>query len=103
MQIAIGLYPEFTALDAMGPYAVLQHIPGAELVLCAAQKGELADDKGLLRLTISHTFADVPTPDVLLVPGGFITRKLAHDGEPIVEWIKAAHPTTTWTTSVCTG
>jgi transcriptional regulator GlxA family with amidase domain len=103
VQIAIGLYPGFTALDAIGPYSVLTHLPGAEVVICAAKKGELADDNDLLHLDIAHTFDDVPTPDVLLVPGGLVTRKLARDGDPIVDWIKAAHPTTTYTTSVCTG
>jgi transcriptional regulator GlxA family with amidase domain len=103
MQIAIGLYPEFTALDAIGPYQVLTQVPGAEVVLCAAERGRLSDDNGLLHFDIEHTFADVPTPDIVLVPGGFITRKLARDGDPIVEWIRAAHPHTTFTTSVCTG
>jgi len=103
MQIAIGLYPEFTSLDAMGPYQVLQHVPDAELVLCAERTGILTDDKGLLRLEIERTFDDVPRPDVLLVPGGYITRSIAVEGNPVVGWIRAAHPTTTWTTSVCTG
>jgi len=103
MQIAIGLYPEFTSLDAMGPYQVLQHLPHSELVLCAEQTGLLRDDIGLLNIDVRHTFDDVPHPDVLVVPGGYITRSLAVDGNPVVEWIRGAHPTTTWTTSVCTG
>lgn len=103
MQIAIGLYPEFTALDAIGPYQVLTQVPGVDVVLCAAESGRLSDDNGLLHFDIEHTFADVPTPDLLLVPGGFITRKLARDRDPIVDWIAAAHEHTTYTTSVCTG
>lgn len=103
MQIAIGLYPGFTALDAIGPYQVFTNMPGAEVVVCGARKGDLADDNGLLHLDIAHTFDDIPQPDVLLVPGGMITRKLARDGDPIVEWIRGAHPHTTYTTSVCTG
>ncbi len=103
MQIAIGLYPEFTSLDAMGPYQVLQYLPDAEVVLCAERTGLLRDDVGLLNIDVRHTFAEVPRPDVLLVPGGFITRTLAVEGNPVVEWIRAAHPHTTWTTSVCTG
>ena len=103
MQIAIGLYPEFTALDAIGPYQVLTQVPGVDVVLCAAQTGRLSDDNGLLHFDIEHTFADVPTPDMLLVPGGFVTRKLARDRDPIVEWIASAHEHTTYTTSVCTG
>jgi transcriptional regulator GlxA family with amidase domain len=103
MQIAIGLYPEFTALDAIGPYQVLTQVPGVEVVLCAAETGRLSDDNGLLHLDIEHTFADVPRPDLLLVPGGFVTRRLARDRDPIVDWIAAAHEHTTYTTSVCTG
>jgi transcriptional regulator GlxA family with amidase domain len=103
MQIALGLYPKMTALDAMGPYAVLSQLPDTDLVLCAERAGRLSDDNNRLHLEVEATFADVPTPDVLLVPGGFVTRAMANEGEPIVEWIRAAHPTTTWTTSVCTG
>jgi len=103
MQVAIGLYPGFTCLDAIGPYQVLSNVPGTEVVVCAARKGDLADDNGLLHFDIQHTFDDVPTPDLLLVPGGIITRRLARDGDPIVDWIRAAHPHTAYTTSVCTG
>lgn len=103
MQIAIGLYPGLTVLDAIGPYQVLSQVPGDEVVVCAERTGRLTDDNGLLHFDIEHTFADVPRPDLLLVPGGLITRKLAREGDPIVDWIAAAHPHTTYTTSVCTG
>jgi transcriptional regulator GlxA family with amidase domain len=103
MQIAIGLYAGFTALDAIGPYAVFTNLPGANVVLCAERAGHLADDRELLHLEIAHTFDDAPTPDVLLVPGGLITRRIAKTGGPIIDWIRAAHVTTAYTTSVCTG
>jgi transcriptional regulator GlxA family with amidase domain len=103
MQIAIGLYPGFTALDAIGPYAVFTSVPGADVVVCAERKGPLADESDLLHFDLEHTFDDVPTPDILLVPGGLITRRVAAEGGPIVDWIRAAHETTTYTTSVCTG
>jgi transcriptional regulator GlxA family with amidase domain len=103
MQIAIALYPGFTALDAIGPYQVLSNLPGAEIVVCAEQKGLLPDDNDLLHFDIAHTFDDVPSPDVLLVPGGMITRKIALERGPIVDWIRSVHETTTHTTSVCTG
>lgn len=103
MQIAIGLYPGFTALDAIGPYQVLTQLPDHDVVLCAERTGRLSDDNGLLHLDVEHTFDDVPTPDVTLVPGGFVTRRLAQDRAPIVDWLAKAHERTTWTTSVCTG
>ena len=103
MQIAIGLYPGLTALDVVGPYQVLTLVPGVEVVLCAEQTGRLTDDNGLLHFDVEHTFDDVPSPDVLIVGGGFATRALATHDSRIVQWIRDAHPTTTWTTSVCTG
>jgi transcriptional regulator GlxA family with amidase domain len=103
MQIAIALYPGVAALDFVGPYTVLTQLPGADVVLCAAERGVLADDSGLLRVDVEHTFDDVPAPSLLLVPGGMVTRRMARDGGAIVEWIAAAHATTTYTTSVCTG
>jgi transcriptional regulator GlxA family with amidase domain len=103
VQIAIGLYQEFTALDFVGPYQVFTNVPGAEVVLCAEAPGRVSDDNGLLHLDVPVGFDDVPAPDLLLVPGAFVTRKLAAGGHPIVDWIRRAHETTTWTTSVCTG
>jgi transcriptional regulator GlxA family with amidase domain len=103
MQIAVALYPQFTSLDAIGPYQVLQHLPGVEILFVAERAGEIADDNGALRLTVDRTFTDVPSPDVIVVPGGMVTRSLATPEEPIVQWIRAVDATTTWTTSVCTG
>ncbi|MCT2582976.1 DJ-1/PfpI family protein [Actinophytocola gossypii] len=103
MIIAIGLYPGFTALDALGPYQVFTTVPEAEVVLCAAEPGTVVDDHDLLHLNVDATFADVPRPDVLLVPGGPASLALARDDAPIVEWVRNAHPHTRWTTSVCTG
>jgi transcriptional regulator GlxA family with amidase domain len=102
MQIAIALYPELTSLDFVGPYQVFANLPGAEIVLCAERRGRLQDDT-VLAIEVEHTFDDVPHPDVLLVPGGFVARKIARDGGPIVDWVRQAHETTQWTTSVCTG
>ena len=103
MQIAIGLYPGLTMLDAIGPYQVFTAVPDLDVVLCAAERGRVSDDNGLVHLDIEHTFEDVRGPDVTLVPGGYASRRLARDRAPIVDWIVATHPTTTFTTSVCTG
>src|ERR1700730_8440966 len=103
MIIAIGLYQGFTALDAIGPYEVLSCLHGADIVICAEHTGPLDDQYDLLHLRIDTTFADVPRPDVLLVPGSPTAAQYAADGHPIVDWIRQAHPHTAWTTSVCTG
>lgn len=103
MIVALGLYQGFTSLDAIGPYEVLTYLPDTEVVLCAETPGVVDDHNNLIHLRIDKTFADVPRPDVLLVPGGPIAGRYAKDNHPIVDWIRQAHPHTTWTTSVCTG
>jgi transcriptional regulator GlxA family with amidase domain len=103
MQIAIGLYPGFTVLDAIGPYQVFAELPDSETIVCAARRGRLDDEDRQLHFEIEHTFDDVREPDVLLVPGG-CTPDLIPDGyAPVIDWIRAAHPHAMYTTSVCTG
>jgi putative intracellular protease/amidase len=102
MQTAILLYPALTALDAIGPYDVLSRIPDMEVVFVAQDAGEYRTDQGSLGLMADAGFADVTSPDVLVVPGGFGTRPLMTDAAHI-DWVRAVHETTTWTTSVCTG
>jgi putative intracellular protease/amidase len=102
MQTAILLYPAITALDAVGPYDVLSRIPGMDVVFVAETPGEYRTDVGSLGLTADAAMADVTTPDVVLVPGGFGTRPLMRDPAHL-DWLRQVHTATTWTTSVCTG
>ncbi len=103
MQIAIPIYPAFTALDAIGPYEVLQRLPGAEVVFCSETAGEVRTEQGMLGIVADRSLADVRSPDVVVVPGGTGTRFLLDRDGPYASWLAAVHETTTWTTSVCTG
>lgn len=103
MQIAIALFPRVTVLDAVGPYEVLQRLPGAAVTFVGERTGEVRADNGFLGLTVDATFADVPAPDVVVVPGGIGTRALLSPGSAILDWVRAAHETSRFTTSVCTG
>lgn len=103
MLVAIGLFEKHTALDSLGPYAVLTQMPDAEVIFVAEKKGLLSDDVGSLVIDVKHTFDEVTRPDIVMVPGGFLTRYIARAGHPIIDWLRVVHPTTTWTTSVCTG
>jgi putative intracellular protease/amidase len=101
MKIAIALFDRFTALDAIGPYEVLSRLPGAELVFVGEAPHAFRTDMGLA-VVAGAGFADVPAADVLLVPGGPGTRSMIRNG-PLLDWVRRLHPTTQWTTSVCTG
>jgi putative intracellular protease/amidase len=102
MQVAIALFPRNTALDAVGPYEVLQRVPSIDVVFVGHRRGEVRTDNGMLGLTCDATFDEVTRPDVVLVPGGVGTRTLMRD-EVILDWIREAHRHTLFTTSVCTG
>ena len=103
MDIAIALFPRVTALDAIGPYEVLQRLPGATVTFVGAERGEIRTENGFLGLSVDATFDEVPAPDVVVVPGGIGTRTLLDPGTPLLDWVQAAHRTSRWTTSVCTG
>jgi transcriptional regulator GlxA family with amidase domain len=89
MEIAILLFPRLTALDAVGPYDVLRGLPDSTVRFVAAEPGPQVID-------------DVPAPDVLVVPGGAGELPM-RSNERVMGWIRGAHETSTWTTSVCTG
>lgn len=103
MQVAIGLFPGFTVLDAIGPYQVFAEHPDMEVVVCAARRGRLDDEDRQLHFDIDHTFEEIPRPDILLVPGGCTPARIPDAYRPVIDWIRAAHEHTTYTTSVCTG
>ena len=101
-QIAIVVYPGFTALDFIGPYEVLRNLPDAEVRFVWHEPGPVAADSGVLLVGATHSFDETPSPDILLVPGGMTTFEHARD-EKLLEWVRRAHQTATWTASVCSG
>ena len=100
--IAIPLFPRFTALDGIGPYEVLQRIPDFDVTFVGHERGVVRSDNGFLGIEVDATFEELPAPDVVVFPGGIGTRALLHD-ERVLDWLRQAHATTTFTTSVCTG
>jgi putative intracellular protease/amidase len=101
MDIVIPIYDDFTALDAIGPYEVLSRI-GGTVRFIGREAGPVRTDNGMLTVLAEASFADAPAPDVIVVPGGIGTRALTTD--PVwLDWLRAVHATSQWTTSVCTG
>jgi len=102
MQVACLLYDRFTALDIVGPFEVLNTLPGAEPVFVAERTGPVRNESDTMSIVADRSLDEVPHPDIVVVPGGFGTRNLLHH-EPILSWLRSAHETSTYTTSVCTG
>jgi putative intracellular protease/amidase len=103
MDIAIPLFDRFTALDAVGPYEVLSRLPDARVHFLAADgPGPKQTETGMLTILAERPLSDLPNPDVVVFPGGIGTRALMGD-EAVLDWVRTAHETSQWTTSVCTG
>src|SRR5215475_8870610 len=102
MQIAYLLYERFTALDVIGPHDVFNSVPGNESVFVAEKPGPVRNESDTLSLVAEASLDELPRPDIVVVPGGFGNRVLL-EHEPLHDWIRKAHESTTWTTSVCTG
>jgi transcriptional regulator GlxA family with amidase domain len=102
IEIAFLLFEGITALDAVGPYEVLQRLPGARVRMLGARRGPVRTQEGSLSLFADDALADCPHPGILVVPGGYGVDRLLRD-EATLAWIRGAHATSQWTTSVCTG
>jgi len=101
-QVAFVAYPGFTALDMIGPYEVLRNLPGAEVRFVWHESGPITADSGVLVIGATHSLAETPSPDVILVPGGPSTPVHARD-DALLDWLRQAHQRAQWTTSVCSG
>ncbi len=101
-QIAIMLYPGYTALDFIGPYEVLRNLPDAEVRFVWHEPGPIEADSGVLLVGATHSFDETPSPDIILIPGGLSSFQHAR-GERVLDWVRKAHETSDWTTSVCSG
>jgi transcriptional regulator GlxA family with amidase domain len=103
MQIAIPIYDGFTALDAVGPYDVLQQMPGSEVVFCAPEPRIYRTESGSLGIAADAAFDDLRTPEIVVVPGGLGNRRWLERPNAYTDWLVAVHEATRYTTSVCTG
>ena len=101
MKITFALYDDMTALDLVGPYQVLAMLPDAQVSLAASTAGRKRTDSGMV-IEAQVAFRDVPAPDIVVVPGTGRPQSPLADA-PLLGWLAAVHPHTTWTASVCTG
>jgi len=102
LQTVIPLFPQFTALDGIGPYEVLQRIPDIDITFIGHELGPVRSDNAMLAIYVDGTFEDFPEPDLIVFPGGTGTRALETD-QRVLDWVRTAHQSSTFTTSVCTG
>jgi transcriptional regulator GlxA family with amidase domain len=101
VKIAYVLYPDFTALDLVGPYEVISRWPDAEVHFLARTLEPVRCDAGLTVIP-TDTPESLPEADLIVVPGSGNPVPVLDD-HVLIEWLRAAAPGCQWTASVCTG
>lgn len=112
LQVAILAFDEVEALDLAGPYEVFttasrmrqRETPGVPPpfeVHCVARAHQPVRARAGMTLLPTHSFADAPTTDVLVVPGGVVDAVMVCPDTQ--RWVMRAASSATLTASVCTG
>jgi transcriptional regulator GlxA family with amidase domain len=101
MKIVILLFDNYTALDIVGPYEVLNKLPDYKIYLVGLEKSEYKDKYGL-RICADYSIDEIFQADILLIPGGPGIDNLLKN-KKVLDWIRKVDSTTKWTVSVCTG
>ena len=101
MRLAFLLFPGVTQLDLTGPVQFLSRLPGARLDLVWDSLEPVPTDAGFSILPTA-TFADVPSADLLCVPGGIGVAEVINHA-PALDWVRRVGGEAEWVTSVCTG
>jgi transcriptional regulator GlxA family with amidase domain len=104
--IAFVLYPGLTVFDLAGPLQIFTGV--SELapqyrVVVVAERVEPMDTDIHVKMIPTHSFAQVPHPSILLVPGGGVPTLRAMSNEGIRTYVRSAAETAEVTGSVCTG
>ena len=104
--IAFVLYPGLTPLDLVGPLQVFTSLqkfaPQFRAVVVAERLDPVASDIDVPMLA-ERTFADVPHPDVIFVPGGAAGTLRAMSDEAVRSYVRTAAESARYVASVCTG
>jgi transcriptional regulator GlxA family with amidase domain len=101
VKVAFVVYPDFTALDLVGPYEVISRWRGAEVHFVSSSSAPVRCDSGLTVIP-TDTPSTLPDPDVIVVPGSGNPLPVLDDTQ-LVDWLRDAAPKCAWTASVCTG
>lgn len=110
--VGILVFEDVEVLDFCGPFEVFasaglpapQGEPEPHLfrVSIVAERQDTVRCRGGLLVVPHHTLADHPPYDIIVLPGGYGTRR-ERQNPVVLDWIARQHAAGTLTTSVCTG
>ncbi len=111
-RVGILVFPEVEFLDFCGPFEVFSAVrldearrredPSPYEVVLVAEEGGVVIATGGLKVVADHALDDGPPLDVLVVPGGWGTRK-EMSNDRLIAWIADRGRQVATLASVCTG
>ncbi len=105
--VAVVLFDDVEVLDFAGPFEVFS-VTGLRQqlepfnVVTVSERGQPIRARNGLTVTPSHSFENCPPADILLVPGGFGTRREMKN-PVMLEWVAREGRRCELLLSVCTG
>lgn len=111
-QLGIMIFEEIEVLDFCGPFEVFsvtrldedrrREDPSPFDVILVSESRHPVTTTGGMKVIPDFTFDDCPTLDILVVPGGWGTRKEMHN-EVVLSFVRSRAPNVETLASVCTG
>ena len=106
-KIAILVFDEVEVLDFCGPFEVFsvtgqREGEGHFQVYTVSETGAAIRARNGLTVTPDYGLANCPQPDILVVPGGYGTRREMNN-PVIIDWVRERAAEAELTLSVCTG
>ena len=105
--VGILLFDEVEVLDFAGPFEVFsvsgrnRPRPPFNVFTVAQNPGSITCRNGL-SVNPRYHFLDCPTPEILVIPGGWGTRK-EMENESLLDWVRGQAAVAEVILSVCTG
>jgi cyclohexyl-isocyanide hydratase len=104
LQIAMLVYPQFTAPDLIGPHTFLAGLMNADVHLVSKTKDPVPLDRGGTALVPTLTLSECPKDlDVLFVPGGLAGTVAVMKDDVVLDFLADRGSRAKYVTSVCTG
>ena len=106
-KLGIVIFDEVEVLDFCGPFEVFSVTGGREGLqpfdgFTVAEESRPITARGGLSVNPAYSFESCPSPDILLVPGGFGTRREMNNAK-LLEWLTAQASRVELVLSVCSG
>jgi cyclohexyl-isocyanide hydratase len=105
-QVVMLLYPDFTALDLVGPQYMFGSLMGAKVHLVAKTMEPVMSDTKMAimpTMTLDQCLAQVPEFDIFSVPGGTSGTLAVLKDQQMMDFVRESGRRAKLITSVCTG